>query len=217
VIVDIQIECQAQLPLAQVFKRVIDVTVALASLAILSPLLLFIAGLIRIESQGSVIFRQLRVGKGGVLFTLYKFRTMREPDNGRSDESFIEHEEDRLKFSLYQKLATHPRLTTVGRILRRTSLDELPQLWNVINGEMSLVGPRPFLPEQTQLYGPPYVDYIQMRPGITGLWQVSGRNKLSFFERVDCDEYYFCHQSLGFDFVILVKTIWVVICQDGAY
>ena len=214
---DLQIECQAQPTLAQVFKRIVDITIAFTGLIVLSPVFFLIAILIKLESQGPAIFRQLRVGQDGCLFVLYKFRTMREADQDQPDESFVEGAEDRIKFNLYQKISDHPRLTFIGRILRRSSLDELPQLWNVLNGEMSVVGPRPILPEQKTLYGKALINYIQLRPGITGFWQVSGRNRLSFLERVSCDEFYFCNQSLGLDFVILVRTVWVVLSQEGAY
>ena len=117
----------------------------------------------------------------------------------------------------YQKLKEDPRITRVGKILRRLSLDELPQLWNVFKGEMSTVGPRPIMPDQCELYGPYYKDYIQVTPGITGLWQVSGRNQTSFAQRAALDNEYIQRWSLWMDIFIFFKTIKVVLWQEGAY
>jgi exopolysaccharide production protein ExoY len=115
------------------------------------------------------------------------------------------------------KIRNDPRITPVGRFLRKFSLDELPQLWSVLKGDMSLVGPRPFLPEQRDLYGAGYPSYCQVRPGLTGLWQVSGRNRLSFIQRAALDGYYLANWSILLDLVILMRTVWVVARQDGAY
>lgn len=198
------------------YKRVSDLVIALLLLALGWPLLLLIGILIKVDSPGPVIFRQVRIGRGGKPFSMLKFRTMIQG----GDELLAEHlDRDpalKLSYKQYQKLKDDPRLTWAGLILRRSSLDELPQLWNVINGEMSLVGPRPYLPEQTELYGDA-ASYVQALPGITGLWQVSGRNQLSFRERARLDEDYLRERSFGMDLHILWRTVWVMITGRGAY
>ena len=204
---------QAQLAV----KRLIDLVGAGILLVLCAPLLLVIALLVEIESPGRIFFRQARIGEGGRRFELLKFRTM----HAGADEGFQEYLARnpglRLEYTQRQKLVRDPRLTRVGRLLRRCSLDEIPQLINVLRGEMSLVGPRPFLPEQKELYGSGFQYYQQVRPGLTGLWQVSGRNQLSFRERVDLDITYLVNWSLWLDLSILVRTPWVVLTQKGAY
>ena len=203
--------------LAHVAKRSLDVFISAVSLIVLSPFFLIIAILIRLDSPGSAFFRQLRIGKGGVPFYILKFRTM----HSNTDHLLAEHLSSdpirRLSYAQYQKLWDDPRLTRLGNYLRRYSLDELPQLVNVLRGEMSLVGPRPFLPEQLRLYGQAYKQYIQVRPGITGLWQILGRNRISFSARVRLDVWYFQHWSFWFDLLVLYRTIGVVLRRDGAY
>ncbi len=204
---------QAQL----VVKRLIDLVGAGILLVLCAPLMGIIALLVEIESPGDVFFRQARVGENGRQFALLKFRTM----CAGADEGFRDYLARnpalRLEYAQRQKLHHDPRLTRVGRLLRRCSLDELPQLLNVLRGEMSLVGPRPFLPEQSGLYGPSIHFYKQVRPGLTGLWQVSGRNQLSFRERVNLDITYMVNWSLWLDLAILLRTPWVVLTQRGAY
>jgi lipopolysaccharide/colanic/teichoic acid biosynthesis glycosyltransferase len=198
-------------------KRLIDLVGAGIGLALAAPLILVIALLVEIESPGRVFFRQARIGENGRRFALLKFRTMRAGADEGFQEFLARSPALRLEYAQHQKLARDPRLTRVGRILRRCSLDEIPQLWNVLRGEMSLVGPRPFLPEQSGLYGPGIHFYKQVRPGLTGLWQVSGRNLLSFRERVDLDIAYLVNWSLWLDLAILLRTPWVVLTQRGAY
>jgi lipopolysaccharide/colanic/teichoic acid biosynthesis glycosyltransferase len=198
-------------------KRGMDVLGSLTGLLFLSPLFILLAVLIRLESGGTALFRQGRIGRGGVQFQMLKFRTMYEDSSSDLDTHLENNPRQRLSYERYQKLINDPRLTPLGRFLRRTSLDELPQLWNVLFGEMSLVGPRPFLPEQVEDYGPNYGRYVLVRPGMTGLWQVSGRNRLSFAERVRLDEIYLCSWSLELDAWILWRTVWCILRQDGAY
>jgi lipopolysaccharide/colanic/teichoic acid biosynthesis glycosyltransferase len=198
-------------------KRGMDLLGALAGLLVLSPVLIFIATLIYLESRGPVLLRQVRLGRRGRPFQMLKFRTMYTGSGADLDQHLESNPRDRLSFERFQKLVNDPRLTPVGSFLRRTSLDELPQLWNVLRGEMSLVGPRPFLPEQLEFYGPTYEKFILARPGVTGLWQVSGRNRLSFAERVHLDDAYLSSWSLGLDIWILWRTVAVVLRQDGAY
>jgi exopolysaccharide production protein ExoY len=198
-------------------KRWMDLLGALAGLLILSPLFILIAVLIYLESRGPALFRQIRIGQGGLPFQMLKFRTMYVGSEWDLDLHLENNPQHRLSFDHFQKLVNDPRLTPLGRFLRRSSLDELPQLWNVLLGEMSLVGPRPFLPEQLEFYGPAYESYILARPGMTGLWQVSGRNRLSFAERVRLDESYISTWSLGLDIWILWKTAAAVLRREGAY
>jgi lipopolysaccharide/colanic/teichoic acid biosynthesis glycosyltransferase len=199
------------------YKRIFDLFGAAIGLIISLPISIIIAILIKMESPGSVIYRQERVGQGGNLFVMYKFRTMCENNSDLERELLANNPELQENFERFQKIEDNPRLTTVGRILRRTSMDEIPQFWNILKGEMSLVGPRPFLAEQKEIYGDAYGEYIRLRPGMTGLWQVSGRNRLSFQERMQLDVQYFCNQSFWLDLYILIKTILVVVKQDGAY
>jgi lipopolysaccharide/colanic/teichoic acid biosynthesis glycosyltransferase len=198
-------------------KRGLDLLLSAAGLLLLTPVFLLLAVLIRLESHGPAIFRQERIGRGGRPFWLLKFRTM----YFGSDDDLVQHlnvrPDERLGYDRFQKLVDDPRLTLLGRFLRRSSLDELPQLWNVLAGEMSLVGPRPILPSQTGIYGPGYAGYILARPGMTGLWQVSGRSQLSFAERAHLDQIYLGSWSLKLDLQILWKTIGVVISREGAY
>jgi Undecaprenyl-phosphate galactose phosphotransferase WbaP len=198
-------------------KRLIDIFGALVGLVTLLPLFFLIGLLIRLDSPGPVFYGQRRIGRGGAPFKLWKFRSMVTNADERLGEHLGQNPDLQLSYTQFQKLWEDPRLTGLGRILRRSSLDELPQLWNVLKGEMSLVGPRPFLPEQAGDYGAAYTLYISTRPGITGLWQVSGRNRLSFGDRSRLDEFYIRNWSIALDGAILFRTIWVVLRREGAY
>jgi lipopolysaccharide/colanic/teichoic acid biosynthesis glycosyltransferase len=198
-------------------KRFLEVGIATFCLAISFPIIVMIAALIRIESPGPALFRQRRIGFGGRPFTMLKFRTMLDHSESKLDAYFKGNSAEQISWEQFQKIQHDPRLTRLGRWLRRSSLDELPQLWNVLMGEMSLVGPRPILPDQRHAYGAAYPLYTQVRPGLTGLWQISGRNKLSFAERVELDVQYLTHWSLIADIDILVRTIPRVVHQDGAF
>ena len=187
----------------RVTKRGMDIFAALLALVLLSPVFAIVAVLIKRDSPGPVFYRGCRVGRNGREFAILKFRTMKEcPESYRGPR--VTAQDD-------------PRITRFGRRLRRAKINELPQLWNVLKGEMSLVGPRPFLPEQAKMYGRVLDLYVQVRPGITGLWQVNGRNRLSFQQRVDCDLAYFESWSLLLDISILVRTPLAVLSQRGAY
>jgi lipopolysaccharide/colanic/teichoic acid biosynthesis glycosyltransferase len=196
-------------------KRALDVVGSALGLIVLSPLLGVVAALIRVESPGPVIFSQRRVGRGGRLFRILKFRTMVDDAEERRDEF--------LSRSLYSdprlfKVPDDPRMTRLGRLLRRTSLDELPQLVNVLRGEMSLVGPRPPLPSEVVLYEERHYGRFGVKPGITGPWQVAGRNQITEFERVvQLEREYIQDWSLGRDLAILFRTIPVVITGRGAH
>lgn len=197
----------------RVAKRVVDIGLAAALLILTAPLWLIIALAIKLDSPGPVIFRQRRVGKDGRLFTFYKFRGMVADAEARLHEVAHLNEVDGPIF----KSRRDPRVTRVGRVLRRTSLDELPQLWNVLRGEMSLVGPRPPLPMEVAQYEPWQRDRLLAPGGITGLWQVSGRNMLGFEEMVRLDLDYITRWSLWLDLRILARTVRVVLTARGAY
>jgi len=201
----------------QTLKRLVDILGASAGLILAAPIIVLTGLWIKASTGNQVFFRQERVGKDGKSFYMFKFATMRSM-TGEEFQRFLErHPAQRLEYEQFQKLAHDPRLTPVGRLLRHTSLDELPQLWNVLKGDMSLVGPRPFLPEQAAMYGRVLDLYVQVRPGITGLWQVSGRNCLSFQQRVDCDLSYLENWSLMLDISILLRTPLAIFSQKGAY
>ena len=198
---------KGQQPLGGLPKRVLDITVASIALVLLLPLMLIVTALVRIFMGGPAIFAQQRVGVGGRMFTCYKFRTM--VANG--EEVLRRHLDADPKASQEwketRKLANDPRVGCLGNVLRKSSLDELPQLFNVLRGDMSLVGPRPVVPEELAYYGRHVGVYLKARPGLTGAWQVSGRNRLSYAARVARDRHYVRHWSLAVDLAVLIKTI----------
>ncbi len=187
-------------------------------LVLLSPVLLAIAIAIRLDSPGPALFRQRRVGHDGREFTLFKFRSMRsDADPARHREyvaSLINGSGAEEDCDLF-KLTLDPRITPIGRLIRRTSLDELPQLLNVVRGEMSLVGPRPVIPYEVSEYPSWYMRRFAVKPGLTGLWQVSGRNERTYEEMVRLDIEYAERRSLGLDLAILAKTPWTVVSRRG--
>lgn len=189
-------------------KRLLDVTAALMLLVISAPLMALLAVIIRITSAGPALFKQRRVGRGGRDFTLLKFRTMMDgcPDDLHRDyiHGLLNQEAEKLN-GLY-KLDHDPRVTTVGRVLRRFSLDELPQLINVLRGDMSLVGPRPVLPWEMEMLPESARMRLRVLPGLTGLWQVNGRNRLTLLDGLALDLEYVERQTLWLDLWILVKT-----------
>jgi Undecaprenyl-phosphate galactose phosphotransferase WbaP len=201
---------------AQLEKRLIDVVVSAVGIFVLAPFLALVALLIYLDSPGRIIYRQKRLGKGGKVFSLLKFRTMHLNADEVLKDYLARDPALKQKWDLYQKLDKDPRITRVGRLLRRFSIDELPQLWNVFIGEMSLVGPRPIMLSQQEMYGKAYEHYIRVRTGMTGLWQVSGRNKTTFARRAGFDVQYVYNWSIWLDVYILVRTLWVVLARDGA-
>ncbi len=196
-----------------VIKRATDITLTLLAAPLLLPLAGIIALAIRLDSPGPVIFRQKRIGKGGQPFTAYKFRTMVVDAEERKSELAALNEADGPIF----KMRNDPRTTRVGRILRRTSLDEIPQFWNILRGEMSLVGPRPPTPNEVEHYADWHRRRLEVTPGLTGLWQVLGRSDISFDEMVRLDIYYAENWSPSMDLRILLQTIPAVISGKGAY
>jgi exopolysaccharide biosynthesis polyprenyl glycosylphosphotransferase len=198
---------------ALLIRRGIDIVGAIVVLVLGAPLLALIALAIRLDSPGPILFRQTRVGAGRKLFQICKFRSMHKGAEAEVERLRALNEADGPIF----KIQDDPRLTRVGRLLRHTSLDELPQLWNVLRGEMGLVGPRPPLPAEVSRYMEWHKKRLEVRPGMTGLWQVSGRSLLSFDEMVLLDIYYIENWSLWLDFKILLRTIPQVLFGDGAY
>jgi exopolysaccharide biosynthesis polyprenyl glycosylphosphotransferase len=196
-----------------VLKRGIDVALVVLTMPFVVPLALIIGLLIRLDTPGAALFRQVRVGKHGKQFTCYKFRTMVHDAEKRKAELVALNEADGPLF----KMRHDPRITRIGRWLRRSSLDELPQLWNVLCGDMSLVGPRPALPDEVAQYSPTHRRRLEVTPGLTGLWQVLGRSDTSFDEMVRLDIYYAENWSVSMDLSILLRTIPVVLLGRGAY
>lgn len=207
--------------LDQITKRTLDIALTVVGGLCILPLLLLIALAIRLDSKGGIFYTQKRIGQGGRKFNVLKFRSMRVDADANVDEEIDaylqEHPEERANWLENRKLKHDPRVTRVGRLLRKGSLDELPQLWNVLKGEMSLVGPRPALECEQHFYGRVWNLYKRARPGITGQWQVSGRADTSFRERAMMDAYYIRNWSIWLDIYILARTIGVVLKRDGAY
>jgi len=201
---------------SQALKRVVDIVASFFGLLVLAPFLGLMVVLIKIDSLGGVFFRQPRLGKDGRVFVPLKFRTMHRDADRILQEKMALDPELKKEWDRYQKLKNDPRITRMGRFLRKFSLDELPQLWNVLLGEMSLVGPRPMLVNQREIYGELFESYKQVTPGITGLWQVSGRNYTTFARRAELDDEYIQRWSLWLDIFILLKTVKVVFTREGA-
>lgn len=201
-------------PLAKRAKRGFDVIASAAALASLSPLLMVIAWLIR-QDGGQALFAQPRAGQAGQTFHCLKFRTMVVDAEAKLEKMLGEDPLAKAEWDQFQKLTRDPRITPVGHFLRKTSLDELPQLINVLRGQMSLIGPRPMLLSQKEIYGPSLDAYERMRPGLTGLWQVNGRNITTFEERARLDDWYARNWSLWRDIVILVRTVREVVLGGG--
>jgi exopolysaccharide production protein ExoY len=194
------------------FKRLTDIALVLVAFPIIVPTVLIIAMLIALDG-GSPFYLQKRLGRGGKIFTMVKLRTMQGDAERRLSEYLAHDAQARTEWEVYQKLKNDPRITRIGNFLRKSSIDELPQLWNVLIGDMSLVGPRPMLPEQSPLY--PGNAYYLLRPGITGPWQVSDRNTSTFAQRADFDAAYERALSFTTDVKVLVATVGVVFRCTG--
>lgn len=198
-------------------KRLMDVLVSFPLLVFLSPLLMGIYAAIKVFDPGPALFRQLRVGRDGEQFVVLKFRSMRVDAEARLDQLLAGDPAARAEWNRYQKLRNDPRVTVVGRILRKSSLDELPQLVNILRGEMSLIGPRPVTAGEVHRYGSAYPFYTAVRPGVLGLWQVMGRNRLTYPERVALDVRYVMNWTIWQDLRICMLAIPVVLLGLGAY
>jgi Undecaprenyl-phosphate galactose phosphotransferase WbaP len=204
-------------PGSQLAKRVLELIITALATALFTPLILLIVLALALERQGPILFGHSRVGKGGKRFTAWKFRTMVKDADSILKQALARSPQLKLEWENKQKLKRDPRLTVVGRLLRRFSLDELPQLWNVLRQDMNLVGPRPIVEREVEKYGQAISLYYQVRPGMTGLWQVSGRSDLSYDERIQLDSYYVRNWSVWLDLVILLRTTLAVLGGRGAY
>ena len=198
-------------------KRAMDLVMAFTVLAFLSPVLVGVYALLKIFDPGPALFSQLRVGRDGRTFTVYKFRTMRIDAQERLDHLLATDPKAAAEWAEFQKLKRDPRVTMLGRILRKSSLDELPQLLNIVRGEMSVIGPRPVTSGEIHRYGADYPYYTAVRPGVLGLWQVKGRNKLTYPERIAYDVQYVKTWSIWQDIKILFMAVPVVLLGLGAY
>lgn len=200
-------------PLYEVCKRGLDIVASLTLLTLLSPLLVAIAVGVKLSSPGPILFRQKRLGRGGATFWCLKFRTM-----VRDAESLLAQcHQLRARFDENYKLIQDPRITRLGAVLRKTSLDELPQLWNVLRGDMSLIGPRPIVEPELSKYGSHGSRLLLVKPGLGGMWQVSGRSDTTYAERIAMDMAYIEARSFWLDLKLLVATALVVIKGRGAY
>ncbi|SFN69648.1 exopolysaccharide production protein ExoY [Mesorhizobium sp. NFR06] len=204
-------------PIGGLLKRSFDIVGSLAGLVLLSPLFLMIALLVKLSDNGPIFYGHKRIGRGGRIFSCLKFRTM-VPDGERVLAAHLAaNPEANAEWIATRKLKNDPRVTRVGQVLRKLSLDELPQILNILQGDMSLVGPRPVVRDELEIYGSAAVYYLKSRPGLTGLWQVSGRNDVSYDTRVAFDRHYVENWSLFEDIRIIFKTVPAVWMSRGSY
>ncbi|MBI5307705.1 MAG: undecaprenyl-phosphate galactose phosphotransferase WbaP [Planctomycetes bacterium] len=204
-------------PLDIFLKRVMDILLSSVILILSLPILLLTAVLIRLESPGPIFYRQERIGRNGRRILVQKFRSMQVGADQILIEYLANNPQARVEWEENQKLRNDPRITRVGKWIRKFSVDEMPQLFNILKGEMSLVGPRPIVEGEVSRYKDNFDVYSTVRPGVTGMWQVSGRNHTSYEERVLYDVYYVRNWSVWLDIYILLRTVWVVLSRDGAY
>jgi len=199
------------------FKFALDAILALVGLIVLSPMIMMIVAILLVVQGRPIFIAHRRVGKNGVMFPCIKFRTMVTDADRVLARYLAANPHERDEWSATRKLKNDPRVTPFGKLLRKSSTDEIPQLFNVIWGQMSLVGPRPIVASEAELYGMHFADYIRVRPGLTGLWQVSGRSDTSYSTRVELDVRYVAERTIWGDIVIMVKTIPAVLQSHGSY
>lgn len=216
-VLGLEIQQNLMRPTPRAIKGFLDLVLVVVGGVSLLPLLLLLALSVKLTSRGPVFYSQFRVGRNGKRFLARKFRSMVPNADYLLQQHLERHPDSMREWSKDHKLRNDPRVTKIGKLLRKTSLDELPQLWNVFTGEMSLVGPRPIVEREVQKYGDRIHLYFKVKPGITGLWQVSGRNNTSFEDRVKFDEYYVRNWSVWMDLYILGRTIKTVLGAKGAY
>lgn len=204
-------------PVDKYMKNIFDYFTSLCLIALFSPLLLTLYFIVYFSTNGHPLFKHRRIGLNGKKFNVYKFRTMYIDADKRLEQLLEENENCRLEWKNDFKLKDDPRITKIGSFLRKTSLDELPQLINILQGKMSLIGPRPIIDQEIEKYGEYFEYFTAVKPGITGLWQVSGRNDVDYEERVQLDVWYVRNWSIGLDIQILLKTILVVVGRKGSY
>jgi len=207
-------------------KRIFDIAFSLFVLIVFSPLFILLALLVKVTSLGPVFYRSVRLGRGGKVIYCWKFRSMFRDADERLMQLLNSNEELRLEWEQFQKIKNDPRITLIGRFIRKTSLDEWPQFWNVLKGDLSIVGPRPpvligppdrFAEEIRKWYGIKMDKILSIRPGLTGVWQISGRSEISFEERVRLEEKYAETRTFLKDLILILKTIPAVIFSRGAY
>ncbi len=201
----------------RVIKRCFDVSLVLISMPVLLLILGAVSAVVMLSSPGPIFYSHRRIREGGAFFSMWKFRTMCVNSAEVLEDYLAQHPAARAEWNKTHKLREDPRITRLGVFLRRYSLDELPQLWNVLMGQMSLVGPRPIVAAEVEKYGDCFDCYCKVKPGLTGLWQVSGRSKLSYDERVALDCEYVERWSLAKDAMILLRTYSSVVNQEGAF
>ena len=204
-------------PVGGGLKRALDIAIALAAIVFFLPLLLLLALVVWAQGDGPIIFSHTRVGFGGNDFRCHKFRSMVPDAQQRLAKLLQEDPEALAEWNATHKLKNDPRITPLGQFLRKSSLDELPQLFNVLKGEMSLIGPRPITRSEVPQYEGSFADYARTRPGLTGLWQVSGRSDVSYRERVRMDVSYVTNWSFVGDLMILVRTVPAILVRRGSY
>ena len=209
---------KVKLYIEKAVKRVIDIIAGLVGTILLIPITIgvYIARKILKEDDGPIFYDQLRIGKNGKIFKMYKYRSMVIGADDKLKEYLVENEEAREEYSKYKKLKKDPRITKLGNFLRKTSLDEFPQFINVLKGDMSLVGPRPYLQREKDDMGEYYKYIIQCKPGITGYWQTTGRSDVTFDDRLKMDYKYYQNRNLKIDLKLLGKTILNVVKKEGA-
>lgn len=204
-------------PLNRIIKRIVELVLVVLGGLVILPCIGIIGLLIKLDTPGTVFYGHHRLGKDGVSFKAWKFRSMRKDSKEALENLLATNPDARAEWEASFKLKDDPRITRMGRFLRKTSLDELPQLWNILRGEMSLIGPRPIIEDEVPKYGHHYKLFSSVKPGLSGLWQVSGRSELDYDERVALDVYYIQSWSLWLDLYILFKTVGVVFGRVGAY
>ena len=198
-------------------KRVLDVSLVVVSAPVTVSVCVLLALCVMMTSRGPVFFSHRRIGRNGIFFSMWKFRTMCANSTEVLEQHLARHPEERAEWNSQHKLRNDPRITPLGRFLRRSSLDEFPQLWNVLTGRMSLVGPRPIVAAEAEKYGNDFSYYLAVKPGITGLWQTSGRSTLSYDERVALDRRYVENWSLLRDIRIVMRTFTKIVNSRDAY
>ena len=199
----------------KIFKRFCDFVFSFLLIIILIPFFLLIGIIIKIDSKGSIFYIQKRIGKNNKTFSCYKFRTMHPEAKYLLKEILIKNPNYKSEFAETRKIINDPRITNVGKFLRFSSLDELPQIFNVAKGDMSFIGPRPIVKTEIKKYGKDFKKVFSIKPGISGLWQVSGRNNLSYHKRVELDIFYSENISFLIDMKIFIKTIFVILLPSG--
>tara|TARA_B100000965_G_scaffold196222_1_gene163892 strand:- start:1943 stop:2554 length:612 start_codon:yes stop_codon:yes gene_type:complete len=203
--------------LYSLIKYFSDFILAIILFVLLIPIILIIILILKIFTRDSVFFKHKRIGEKGKGFILFKFRTMKENRENILKEHFVKKPQALLEWKSNHKLKNDPRITKIGFFLRELSFDEIPQIYNIIKGDMSFVGPRPIVEKEIEKYGVHFNDYKKCKPGLTGLWQVSGRNNTTYKERVNFDMFYIKNKSFLLDVKILFKTIPTVLSRRGAY